>query len=139
MIHLKRFNEEVGNPKLLDFYNEYKNLFEGEYDSGDLYDTVGDLCVQHEMTRQEVRQILDTFDCSFDDDNLLEATYDNWTDIEIGASDGSDSKLYTRNEVIKIIQDFYIHKNKWDYNNDQPNKLNIDHMNKEVENWMKDK
>lgn len=30
MIHLKRFNEEVGNPKLLDFYNEYKNLFEGE-------------------------------------------------------------------------------------------------------------
>jgi hypothetical protein len=80
---IKRFNEEIDNSKLLEFYNEYKNLFIGEYDSGDLYDTIGDLCVQHYMTQQEVKQVLDTFDCSFDVDKLLKETYDNWTDDEI--------------------------------------------------------
>jgi len=80
---IKRFNEEIDNSKLLEFYNEYKNLFVGEYDSGDLYDTIGDLCVQHYMTQQEVKQVLDTFDCSFDVDKLLKETYDNWTDDEI--------------------------------------------------------
>lgn len=97
MKHLKRFNEGAGNPKLLDFYNEYKNLFKGEYDSGDLYDTVGDLCVQHDMTKQEVRQVLDTFDCSFDIDELLEATYDHWTD-EIGDSKSGEYVLITHHE-----------------------------------------
>ena len=58
---------------------------------------------------------------------------------ELNISDVSDSKLYTRSEVIKLIQDFYIDKNKWDYNNDQPNKLNIDYMNNEVEKWMENK
>ncbi len=57
----------------------------------------------------------------------------------LNISDVSDSKLYTRSEVIKLIQDFYIDKNKWDYNNDQPNKLNIDYMNNEVEKWMENK
>ncbi len=58
---------------------------------------------------------------------------------KLNISDVSDSKLYTRSEVIKLIQDFYIDKNKWDYNNDQPNKLNIDYMNNEVEKWMENK
>ena len=57
----------------------------------------------------------------------------------LNISDVSDSKLYTRSEVIKLIQDFYIDKNKWDYNNDQPNKLNIDYINNEVEKWIKNK
>ena len=57
----------------------------------------------------------------------------------LNISDVSDSKLYTRSEVIKLIQDFYIDKNKWDYNNDQPNKLNIDYVNNEVEKWMENK
>jgi hypothetical protein len=57
----------------------------------------------------------------------------------LNISDVSDSKLYTRSEVIKLIQDFYIDKNKWDYNNDQPTKLNIDYMNNEVEKWMENK
>ena len=57
----------------------------------------------------------------------------------LNISDVSESKLYTRSEVIKLIQDFYIDKNKWDYNNDQPNKLNIDYMNNEVEKWMENK
>jgi hypothetical protein len=88
---IKRFNEEIDNSKLLEFYNEYKNLFVGEYDSGDLYDTIGDLCVQHYMTKQEVKQVLDTFDCSFDMDKLLKETYDNWIDDEINKF--SDSKI----------------------------------------------
>lgn len=58
---------------------------------------------------------------------------------KLNISDVSDSKLYTRSEVIKLIQDFYIDKNKWDYNNDQPNKLNINYMNNEVEKWMENK
>lgn len=58
---------------------------------------------------------------------------------KLNISDVSDSKLYTRSEVIKLIQDFYIDKNKWDYNNDQPNKLNIDYINNEVEKWMENK
>lgn len=105
MIHLKKFNEEVENPKLLEFYNEYKNLFKGEYDSGDLYDTVGDLCVQHSMTQQEVKQVLDTFDCSFDVDKLLQATYDNWVDEidEIGYS-GRNQNGFTIADLRKMIE-----------------------------------
>jgi hypothetical protein len=99
---IKRFNEEIDNSKLLEFYNEYKNLFVGEYDSGDLYDTIGDLCVQHYMTKQEVKQVLDTFDCSFDMDKLLKETYDNWIDDEIV----SDSKIITGNNFRIDISDF---------------------------------
>lgn len=108
MIHLKRFNEEIGNPKLLDFHKDYKKLFdydEDDYEEGDepsrvdLFSMIGDLCVQHDMTQQEVRQVLDTFDCSFDVDELLEATYDNWTD-EIGTSDSNSDEyvLITHHE-----------------------------------------
>ncbi len=102
MIHLKKFNEEIGNSKLLEFYNEYKNLFVGEYDSVDLYDTIGDLCVQHYMTKQEVKQVLDTFDCSFDVDKLLKETYDNWTDGEDWRSDLT--RKITKEDIIDIIK-----------------------------------
>jgi hypothetical protein len=57
----------------------------------------------------------------------------------LNISDVGDSKLYTKEEVIELIQKFYIHKNEWDYNQDQPNKLNIGYMNNEVIDWMKDK
>lgn len=111
MIHLKRFNEEIGNPKLLDFHKDYKKLFdydEDDYEEGDepsrvdLFSMIGDLCVQHDMTQQEVRQVLDTFDCSFDVDGLLEATYDNWTD-EIGSSDGKKDSI--KDSSIKLARE----------------------------------
>jgi hypothetical protein len=57
----------------------------------------------------------------------------------LNISDVGDSKLYTKEEVIELIRKFYIHKNEWDYNQDQPNKLNIGYMNNEVIDWMKDK
>jgi hypothetical protein len=57
----------------------------------------------------------------------------------LNISDVGDSKLYTKEEVIELIQKFYIHKNEWDYNQDQPNRLNIGYMNNEVIDWMKDK
>jgi len=111
MIHLKRFNEEIGNPKLLDFHKDYKKLFdydEDDYEEGDepsrvdLFSMIGDLCVQHDITQQEVRQVLDTFDCSFDVDGLLEATYDNWTD-EIGSSDGKKDSI--KDSSIKLARE----------------------------------
>jgi hypothetical protein len=63
----------------------------------------------------------------------------NETTESLNISDVSDDKLYTKSEVIKLLQDFYIDKNKWDYNNDVPNELNIDYMNNEVKKWMEDK
>jgi hypothetical protein len=63
----------------------------------------------------------------------------NESSENLNISDVGDSKLYTKEEVIELIQKFYIHKNEWDYNQDQPNKLNIGYMNNEVIDWMKDK
>lgn len=80
-------NEEVGNPKLLSFYNDYKNLFDGDTSGTDLYDEVGELTNKHDVSYVEVGEVLNTMDTSFDVDGLLKATYDNW--MEDGMTKGS--------------------------------------------------
>lgn len=92
MKFLKKFNEEMGDPRFIkcqSFYQKYKNIVdfdEDEYEQGDepsttdLLSDIGDLCNQMKMERDDVKFVLDNFDCKFDIDRLLQITYDNWVD-----------------------------------------------------------
>jgi len=82
-------NEEVGNPKLLSFYNDYKNLANKrkKQSSGDLYDAIGELIDNHSLSYVEVGEVLNTMDTSFDIEGDLQANYDNW--MEDGMTKGS--------------------------------------------------
>ena len=92
MKHLKKFNEEVGDPrevKLEDFYQQYKNIVDfneddfgqGEEPSNvDLLSEIGDLCNDLDMSKSDVKWVLDNYDCSFDIDGLLQITHDEWID-----------------------------------------------------------
>jgi hypothetical protein len=59
-----------------------------------------------------------------------------------------DNKLYTKEEVISLIQDFYIDSSKYDYNNDvdtnftdprKPGYVDKNRMKAKVVDWMKGK
>ncbi len=88
MRHLKKFNEEIGNPKeikYLDFYEKYKSIVdfnEDEYDQGDepsnvdLLSEIGDLCNELDMSQSDIKWVLDNYDCSFDHDSLLQIIHD---------------------------------------------------------------
>lgn len=91
MKHLKNFNEEIENShkdvRSHDFYVEYKSLFNNEDNefgdsNSDLLDEIGDLCNEHEIKRDDIKWILDNYDCSFDVDKLLKIVYDEWVDEE---------------------------------------------------------
>lgn len=115
-------NEELGNQKSLDFYDEYARLFtpaetarrakNGSYVD---YDEIGDLIEKHDLSYEEVNQILNTMDTSFDVEGDLQANYDNW--VEDGMTKGSG---YTEEEDSmkqKIHQAFHdMTKSKYDDN-----------------------
>jgi len=103
MKHLKRFNEEIGDPqydKCHKFHQVYKKLVkfdEDEYLQGDepsridLLSEIGDLCNRFNMTKEDVKFVLDNFDCAFDSDKLLQIIYDEWED-ETETESGDDSE-----------------------------------------------
>lgn len=92
MKHLKKFNEDNSNPlwvKCNRFYQGYKNTVDfdqNDYEEGDepsnrdLLSELGDLCNDLEMSKDDVKYVLDNFNCSFDSDKLLKITYDEWVD-----------------------------------------------------------
>ena len=98
-------NEEVGNPKLLNFYNDYKNLLGDEGDVPPPYDEAGELTNKHDLSYEEVGEVLNTMDTSFDVDGLLQATYDNW--IEDGMTKGSGYEEEPDSMKQKIYDAFY--------------------------------
>lgn len=90
MKHLKRFNEEIDDPQYMKcqkFHQTYKSLVDfDESEQGyeptnmDLISDIGDLCNKLNMTKEDVKFVLDNFDCSFDTDKLLQSTYNEWVD-----------------------------------------------------------
>jgi len=91
MKFLKKFNEEIGDPRFIKcqlFYQKYKNIVDFDFDEDeqdepstiDLLSEIGDLCNQMKMERDDVKFVLDNFDCKFDIYRLLQITYDNWVD-----------------------------------------------------------
>ena len=88
MKHLKKFNEEIGNPKeikYLDFYQKYKNIVDYDYDEDeednlpsriDLLSEIGDLCNELDMSQSDIKWVLDNYDCTFDYDRLLKIIHD---------------------------------------------------------------
>lgn len=59
---------------------------EEDFDQGyepshiDLYDSLGELCLKYDLTKEDVKFVLDNYDCEFDVDKLLQSTYDSWID-----------------------------------------------------------
>jgi hypothetical protein len=110
MKYLKRFNEEIGNPKLMkcnNFYKKYKNIVdfkEDDYEQGeeptktDLLSEIGDLCNELDMSKANVKWVLDNYDCSFDIDSLLKITHDEWVNDEELSKENRIS-----NEIIDAI------------------------------------
>ena len=86
MKHLKKFNEEIGNPKeikYLDFYQKYKNIVDYDEDEEDnlpsridLLSEIGDLCNELDMSQSDIKWVLDNYDCTFDYDRLLKIIHD---------------------------------------------------------------
>ena len=98
MKHLKKFNEQnnTQDTKCHDFYQEYKNIVdfnEDDYDQGDepskvdQLSEIGDLCNKFNMSKDDIKYVLDNYDCSFDYDKLLQITYYEWVDENV-LSDG---------------------------------------------------
>ena len=106
MKHLKKFNEEIGDPrevKLEDFYQQYKNIVdfnEDDFGQGeepsrvDLLSEIGDLCNELDMSKSDVKWVLDNYDCSFDIDGLLQITHDDWVD-----EGGNDDEVFTLQDI----------------------------------------
>jgi hypothetical protein len=94
MIHIKKFNENYTNKesKIVNFYNDYINLLKQSDDEDDeeenyLTDNeklteVGQLTLKYNLSKEDVKYILDNYDISLDIDKLLQYTYDNWVDEE---------------------------------------------------------
>lgn len=81
-----KFNESVDN--LSSFYNEYKELCDhDDLGNHELWMEIGQLTLKHGLSKEDVKNILDNYDCSFDINRFLLSTYNSWeTDLtaEIG-------------------------------------------------------
>jgi len=107
MKHIKRFNESSNN-KLDNFYKDYKELFNlepgNEYTNHELWTEVGQLTLKHDMTKQDVKEILDNYDCNFDFYNFLQSTYEEWNEED--ETMGHDSILYNFQKENPKQQDY---------------------------------
>jgi hypothetical protein len=103
MKHLKGFNEEYDNSnptwnthsKCVKFYKKYKSIVdfdESEYEqgdeptNGDLLSKIGVLCNKLNMTKEDVKFVLDNFNCSFDGNKLLQSHYTLWVESDKGSN-----------------------------------------------------
>lgn len=86
---LNKNNDEMSNMRLDSFYKDYKKIFdynEDDFEQGDepsnyeLMMAVGQLTLEHDMTREDVKNILDNYDCRFDINHFLQSTYDEWVE-----------------------------------------------------------
>jgi len=109
MKHIKRFNESSNN-KLDNFYKDYKELFNlepgNEYTNHELWTEVGQLTLKHDMTKQDVKEILDNYDCNFDFYNFLQSTYEEWNEED--ETMGHDSILYNFQKENPSLSNFFL-------------------------------
>lgn len=133
MKHLKRFNEEIGDPRYIkcnNFYREYKNIV--DFDESvpsriDLLDEIGDLCNEFKMSKEDVKFVLDNFDCSFDIDGLLQSTYNEWVDEQGNDNDSLRDLVEDILDTAKLDPDAI----------DEADPDLIPHIMTMIENWIK--
>jgi hypothetical protein len=144
MKHLKRFNENIGDSKYttwnahskcVKFYNKYKSIVdfdESEYKQGDeptnsdLLSEIGGLCNKLNMTKEDVKFVLDNFDCSFDGNKLLQSHYNLWVESDKGS-------LSLRNLVEDILEAAKLDSDAIDESDPEF----IPYIMTMIENWMK--
>lgn len=144
MKHLKKFNENIDDSKYttwnehskcVKFYNKYKSIVdfdESGYEqgdgptNGDLLSEIGDLCNKLNMTKEDVKFVLDNFNCSFDIDRLLQSTYNEWVESDKGS-------LSLRNLVEDILEAAKLDPDSIDESDPEF----IPYIMTMIENWMK--
>lgn len=121
MRHLKRFNEN-NNSKISQFTKEFKALVNyDEYEEGDepsmtdILSEVGDLCNKHNMTSDDLKQVIDNGD---DVDNIIGILYDETlqseaesenslnkeSDLEYKIRDIIEGELYLRDVPYSMVE-----------------------------------
>jgi len=107
MKHLKKFNEEVGNPRHLSFIQKLNSLFDfSEYEEGDepsnidLLSQIGDLCNEFELKKQDIDDILANYTLDSDAKHLLSIVNDNQ------ANEVDNKKTDTTDPYMKEAKDF---------------------------------
>lgn len=86
MKHLRKFNEDIGNPemmKVFGFINKVNALLNNdEYEEGgepsktDLLSEIGDLCNEFDMSADDIKKAIDSGKILNDHDNLVKIVYD---------------------------------------------------------------
>ena len=121
MRHLKRFNEN-NNSKISQFTKEFKALVNyDEYEEGDepsmtdILSEVGDLCNKHNMTSDDLKQVIDN---GGDVDNIIGILYDETlqseaesenslnkeSDLEYKIRDIIEGELYLRDVPYSMVE-----------------------------------
>jgi hypothetical protein len=116
-MRIKKFNKfNEGAESNIDlFYNEYKSLVdfnENDYEEGDepsnadLLSEISDLTIKYNLSEDDVKNILDNMDISFDINNLLKIIYEDYFDEE-ESSDGRTNILLEIQSLIRKIKKKY--------------------------------
>lgn len=107
MRHLRKFNES-NDSKISQFTQEFKNLVNyDEYEQGDepsMTDTlseVGDLCNKHNMTSDDLKQVIDNGD---DIDNIIGILYDETLQSEAESENSLNKESDLEYKIRDIIE-----------------------------------
>ena len=107
MRHLKRFNEN-NNSKISQFTKEFKALVNyDEYEEGDepsmsdILSEVGDLCNKHDMTSNDLKQVMDNGD---DVQGVISILYDETLQSEAESENASNKVSDLEYKIRDIIE-----------------------------------
>lgn len=133
MKYIKKFNE--ANSKIDQFYTAYKSFIEQEDEEGneftnhERYEEVGQMTNEYGLSKEDVKVVLDTKDCSFDSDRLLQSTYDEWIDDE----EDYDGILPIFSNAIQKIIDNNITTIPW-----EGDEIDKNGIKEDIISWIKD-
>ncbi len=87
MKYIEKFNEndtvwKSSKNMLESFYYDYKKLCQEDHLSNyDIFTEIGQLILNYNLTKYDILEVLNTFNCKFDINGFLQQTYDDWDKI----------------------------------------------------------
>jgi hypothetical protein len=144
MKHLKKFNEEIGNVKYLNFVQKLNKLFDfNEFEEGDepsntdLLSEIGDLCNEFDMDEGDIQEVLTNFKISTEAGNLLSIVLDETKKDNVDEDPCKKEAKYfvewVRQECVIGDEGYYWDGDTYDINDiydiyirekDQPSRMN---------------
>jgi len=84
----------MNEAKIIKFYLAYMRLMSQYYYLPNILEDVEELTLQHNMTKGEIKFILDNYDTTFDLANVLRDTHDDWV--------GENDETYVETVLIAL-------------------------------------